>query len=96
LSVKGLGLTGNDDCFGCLSTVKTELESGNLNRGLIDALEGLKSTYLKSILRPAVKEYINNETSNNRGLKKLYSTALKIENLLEVVQFMNKVHNIED
>jgi len=95
LSVKSLGIAAKDDCYGCLSNVKSELESGQLDSGLIDALENLRATYLENILRPAVKQYIHNDTTNNRGLKKLYTNALKIENLLEVVQFMNKVHTIE-
>ena len=95
LSVKGLGIAGKDDCYGCLSIVKSELEAGKLNEGLIDALEGLRATYLENILKPAVKQYIHNDTSNNRALKKLYTNALKIENLLEVIHFMNRVHDIE-
>ncbi|MGY5879825.1 MAG: hypothetical protein RTV31_06220 [Candidatus Thorarchaeota archaeon] len=95
LSVKSLGIAGKDDCFGCLSSVKSELESGQLDSGLVDALEDLRATYLENILRPAVKQYIHNDSTNNQGLKKLYTNALKIENLLEVIQFMNKVQTIE-
>ena len=95
LSVKSLGIVRNDDCYGCLSDVKSELESGQLDSGLVDALESLRATYLESILRPAVKQYINNEAINNQRLKKLYTNALKIENLLDVVQFIKKVHTIE-
>ena len=95
LSVKSLGIASKDDCYGCLSNVKSVLQSGQLDSGLIDALENLRATYLESILRPAVKQYIHNDTTNNRGLKKLYTNALKIESLLEVIQFMNKVHTIE-
>jgi len=95
LSIKSLGIAAKDDCYGCLSNVKSELESGQLDSGLIDALENLRATYLESILRPAVKQYIHNDAASNRGLKKLYTNALKIENLLEVIQFMNKVHTIE-
>ena len=95
LSFKSLGISGKDDCYGCLSTVKSELESGQLDSSLVDALERLRTTYLESVLRPAVKQYIHNDTSNNQTLKKLYTNALKIENLLEVIQFMNKVHTIE-
>ena len=95
LSAKGLGIAGGDDCYGCLSSVKSELESGHLNKVLIEALEDLRATYLNSIVRPAFKQYIKNDTTNNQALKKLYTNALKIENLLEVIQFMNKVQHIE-
>ena len=95
LSIKKLGITGNDDCYGCLSSVKTALESGQLNQGLIDALENLRTTYLDRMLRPAFKQYVHNDTANKRSLEKLYTNAMKIESLIEVVQFMNKVQDIE-
>lgn len=92
---KDLGIAANDDCYGCLSNVKSELESGQLDSRLVDALENLRASYLASVLRPAVKQYIYNDTRTESRLKKLYTNALKIENLLEVFQFMNKVHTIE-
>ncbi|MBE0525540.1 MAG: hypothetical protein IH631_01260 [Candidatus Thorarchaeota archaeon] len=95
MSVKGLGIAGKDDCYRCLSSVKSELEAGQLNKGLIDALEGFRATYLENILKPAVKQHIHNDALNSQALKKLYTNALKIENLLEVIHFMNKVHDIE-
>ncbi len=95
LSVKELGITGRDDCCSHLYTVKRELESGQLDAKLIDALEALRTKYLKYVLSPAVRQYIHYGGSNNRELKKLYSNAMKIDNLLEVVQFMNKVQRVE-
>ncbi len=95
LSVKGLGIVGKDDCFGCLSSVKTVLESGQLNQGFVDALESLRASYLDSKLKPAVRQYLHNETVNKRALEKLYTNAMKIESLIEVIQFMNKVQDIE-
>ena len=95
LSVEKLGITGNDDCFGCISSVKTALETGQLNQGYIDALENLRATYLDRMLRPAFRQYIHNDTANKQALERLYNNAMKIESLIEVVQFMNKVQDIE-
>ena len=95
LSVEKLGITGNDDCFGCISSVKTALETGQLDQGYIDALENLRSTYLDRMLRPAFRQYIHNDTANKQALEKLYNNAMKLESLIEVVQFMNKVQDIE-
>lgn len=95
LSVKGLGITDKDDCCSYLYSVKSQLESGQLNEGLIDALEALRGKYLEFVLRPAVRQYMQNDEYNKRELKKLYSNAMKIDNLLEVVQFMNKVQPVE-
>lgn len=95
LSVKTLGITGKSDCFGCLSSVKTALESGQLNQEYIDALENLRTTYLDRMLRPAFRQYIHNDAVNKQALEKVYTNAMKIESLIEVVQFMNKVQDIE-
>jgi hypothetical protein len=95
LSYKGLEIADQDDCYGRLSHVKSELESGQLDGGLIEALENLRAAYLESILRPAVKQYIYNDGVNNQSVKKLYDNAVKIENLLEVIQFMKKVRITE-
>jgi len=95
LSVKKLGIAEEDDCYGCLSSVKTVLESGQLDQGFVDALEDFRATYLDNILRPAIKHYLHNETVNKQALEKLYANAMKIESLIEVIQFMNKVQDIE-
>jgi hypothetical protein len=95
LSVKGLGIVGKDDCFGCLSSVKTVLESGQLAHGFVDALEDLRASYLESMLKPAIRQYLHTETINKQDLEKLYTNAMKIESLIEVIQFMNKVQDIE-
>ncbi len=95
LSVKGLGISGKNDCYGCLSSVKSALESGQLDKGLLDALENLRSTYLNRMLKPVFKQYINNDTANKQALEKIYTNAMKIESLIEVIQFMNKVQPIE-
>ncbi|MGY5872136.1 MAG: hypothetical protein RTV72_07835 [Candidatus Thorarchaeota archaeon] len=95
LSVKGLGIAENNDCYPCLSSVKSALESGQLDDGLIGALENLRSTYLDKMLRPAFKRYIHDEVTSKKALEKLYTNAMKIESLIEVVQFMNKVQDIE-
>ena len=95
LSVKGLEIEDMDDCCSYLSSIMSQLESGQLNTRLIDTLDSLRSKYLEYVLRPAVMQYIHNDKSNNQELKKLYSNAMKIDNLLEVIQFMNKVQRVE-
>lgn len=95
LSGKGFGIVEKDDCYGCLSSVKSALELGQLDKGLIDALEELRSTYLDRMLKPAFKQYIHTDTASNQTLEKLYTNTLKIESLIEVIQFMNKVQHIE-
>lgn len=95
LSIKKLGIAEEDDCYGCLSSVKTVLESGQLNQGFVDALETLRVRYLDRILKPAVRQYLNNEAVNKQALEALYANAMKIESLIEVIQFMNKVQDIE-
>jgi len=95
LNGKGLGISDKDDCCRYLYNVKSQLESGHLDVKLIGALETLRAKYLEYILRPAVRLYIHNDESNNRELKTLYNNAMKIDNLLEVIQFMNKLQRVE-
>jgi len=95
LSIKKLGIAKEDDCFDYLSSVKTVLESGKLNRRFVEALENLRAIYLDSMLKPAVKQYINNKRVNTQALEMLYTNAMKIESLIEVIQFMIKIQDIE-
>ena len=95
LSVKGLGIADQNDCCSYISSIKSQLDSGQLNASLIDSLEALRTKYLESVLRPAVRQYIHNDGSDNRELKKIYGNAMKIDNLLEVIQFMSKVQRVE-
>jgi hypothetical protein len=71
------------------------LESGQLDSALLDALEKLRSAYVERMLKPAFRQYIQNEESYDRDIEKMYSNAMKIESLIEVIQFMNKVQEIE-
>jgi len=95
LSIKKLGIAEEDDCYAWLSSVKTALESGQLSRGYVDALENLRAIYLDRMLKPAVRQYLDNEAVNKQSLEALYTNAMKIESLIEVIQFMNKVQDIE-
>ncbi|MFW9843741.1 MAG: hypothetical protein ACFFEV_04130 [Candidatus Thorarchaeota archaeon] len=95
LNIKKLGIEGDGDCYGCLSSVTTALESGQLNQSFIDALETLRTTYLDRMLRPAFRRYIHNDAENKRSLENIYTNAIKMERLIEVIQFMNKVQDTE-
>jgi uncharacterized UBP type Zn finger protein len=94
LSNKGLGLTNGNDCQGCISNVISSLESYELDKGLLDALEDLKSTYLERMLKPAFKQYLQNDSYAKADIEKLYMNALKIDSLIEVIQFMKRVERI--
>ena len=94
LDAKGLGIGDRGDCTMYLSCVKSALETGQLNQDLIDALENLRATYVESLLRPAFKRYFNND-SDKKALEQFYTNAVKIESLIEVFQFLNKVQNLD-
>jgi hypothetical protein len=85
------GLTSRDDCRRHLITLQRAVESGQLDTRVISALEKLRSNYLEKVLRPAVRTYLENEDLKTTEIERLYNDALRIEGLLEVVQFLKKV-----
>jgi hypothetical protein len=95
LSTKSLGIADVDDCQGCLSNVKSALESLQLDTDLMTALENLRSTYLESMLKPAFKRYLQSESSEKGNIEKLYMNAMKIDSLIEVMQFMKRIERIQ-
>ena len=46
---------------------------------------------LEKVLRPAVKTYLDNDELKPTAIQLLYNDALKIDGLLEVVQFLKKI-----
>jgi hypothetical protein len=70
--------------------VKSALASGQLGPELIDALQCLRRTFVESILKPAMKEYMSSSVTSER-VENLYEFILQIDGLLEVVQFFGKV-----
>ena len=95
LSTKGLGIVDVDDCQGSLSDVKNALDSLQLDTDLMDALENLRSTYLESMLKPALKRYLQSESCAKGDIEKLYMNAMKIDSLIEVMQFMKRIERIQ-
>jgi len=94
LSNKGLGLPNGNDCQGCLSNVIRALETYQLDTGLLHALEDLRSTYLESMLKPAFKQYLQSESHIKSNIEQLYMNALKIDSLIEVIQFMKRIERL--
>ncbi|TFG31041.1 hypothetical protein EU527_13420 [Candidatus Thorarchaeota archaeon] len=91
LSAKNLGQQTQETCHNCLSNIKNALEIGQLNTHFMDALEELRTMYLEDILKPALKGYIQEDTIGISVLETIYLNALKIDSLIETIQFMNKV-----
>jgi hypothetical protein len=76
----------------CLEKVKNAVESGQLDRVLVDELSRLRSSYLETVLRPAVKSYLSNEEGTITEIESLYTNAVRIDGLLEVLQFLSRVN----
>jgi hypothetical protein len=88
------GLTSHDDCKRYLVTLRRAVESGQLDTSIIHTLEKLRSKYLEKVLRPAVRTYLQNDDLKPTEIETLYKDALRIEGLLEVVQFLKKVEPV--
>ncbi len=87
-------LTNRADCKKLLGTVQRAVESGQLDTSVIYALENLRSKYLEKVLSPAVKSYLEDDGLKLTQIDLLYNDALRIEGLLEVVQFLKKVEPV--
>jgi hypothetical protein len=88
------GLTSRADCKKYLGILQSAVESGQLDTSVIHALEKLRSKYLEKVLRPAVRSYLKNDELRTAEIEPLYNDALRIEGLLEVVQFLKKVEPV--
>ena len=86
-------LSIDDSCLNSTSLAKARsaIESGQLDTSLIRALRQVRESYLDSVLRPAVKSFLNSEDKTIKELEGLYTSALRMDGLLEVVEFLTKV-----
>ena len=74
-----------------LAQARSAVESGQLDTTLIQALKQIRTSYLESVLRPAVRSFLNSDEKTIKDLETLYASALRMDGLLEVVQFLAKV-----
>ena len=94
LSEANSGLTNRTDCKRYLITLRTAVESGQLDASVVLALERLRSKYHEKVLRPAVRAYLESDDLKATEIETLYNDALRIEGLLEVIQFLKKVEPV--
>ena len=85
------GLTSHVDCKRYFVSVGRAIESGQIDTRVIHTLEKLRSTYLEKVLKPAVRTYLEDDQLKTTEIERLYNDALRIEGILEVVQFLKKV-----
>jgi hypothetical protein len=74
-----------------LSEIKAVLKAGQLDANLIDVLSRFRTKYIEQVLRPAVKTYLTNEELKTSDLDLYYESALRIDGLLELVQFLKRI-----
>jgi hypothetical protein len=96
LSEANAGLTSHVDCKGYLAIIRSAVESGQLNSEFIGALKKLRTQYLQKVLRPAIENYLNSKEPKFTEIETLYNDALRIEGLLEVVQFLMKLEAVTE
>ena len=84
-------LHSQPDCKRKLSRVQHILEQESLNQNILEALTALRSTYLKKILRPAVKGYLMQDERKSSEIEKLYEKIFTLDGLIEVAQFFDRV-----
>ncbi|MFW9768703.1 MAG: hypothetical protein ACFFF9_09680 [Candidatus Thorarchaeota archaeon] len=76
---------------GEFSEIRSAVKAGQLDTDFIKQLSTLRTKYIKQVLRPAVKTYLSNEDFKTSDLDSYYESALRIDGLLEVVQFLKRI-----
>ncbi len=74
-----------------LSNLLTLMETKQSDAELINALKELRVTYLKSVLHPAVRNYMKDTSKPALDVKKLYDNVAMMNGLLGVVDFFGKI-----
>lgn len=91
---QGVFLRKQAKCKKQLEALRTVLESGNLGEDYVGALQRFRRIYLQEVLKPAVKSYFDRGASPKKELSRLYENALRIDGLLELIQFLGKVKSV--
>ncbi len=74
-----------------LSNMLTLIETKQSDAELTNALKELRVTYLKSVLHPAVRNYMKDTSKPAVDVKKLYDNVAMMNGLLGVVDFFGKI-----
>jgi len=88
----------DSDCFERLTScedlmreLRAAVTSGYIDSACIDAMEILRTKYIQSVLRPAVRKYLRSESASIRDLMTLYDGAIRLGSLLDVAEFLSRV-----
>jgi len=73
-----------NDLFALMETEQSDTE-------LIYALKGLRATYLKRVLQPAVRSYLKDTGKPASNVKKLYDNVAMMNGLLGIVNFFERI-----
>ncbi|NWF96291.1 MAG: hypothetical protein HXY34_09120 [Candidatus Thorarchaeota archaeon] len=76
---------------GPLGEVRAALGSGPNDERYILALSSLRETFLKDVLRPAVRDFLKGAAGPDDRLESLYLSQLKIDSLLETARFLRRI-----
>jgi hypothetical protein len=75
------------------SIIEHAIDNGHLNKDFLQALKDLRSNYLDDVLRPAVRSYMGDSRRHLSEVEYLYENAMKIDGLIEVGTFLNRVQD---
>ena len=91
LAVKNPAMLSEGTYIAQLDDLLALMETEQSDANLIYALKGLRATYLKSVLQPAVRNYLKDTRKPASDVKKLYDNVAMMNGLLGVVDFFEKI-----
>ncbi len=77
--------------FTQLNNLFALMEAKQSDTELINALKGLRATYLESVLQPAVRSYLKDTGKPASDVKKLYDNVAMMNGLQGVINFFGKI-----
>jgi hypothetical protein len=74
-----------------LLAAKSAMKHGVLQSTFVDALRLLKKSYYETILKPSLSAYLKDEVTDMASIERVYSRAVELDEILEVVKFFKKI-----
>ncbi|UCE09515.1 MAG: hypothetical protein JSW61_11165 [Candidatus Thorarchaeota archaeon] len=91
LSSKSVEQVKDGSCREEYAEVLSALEAGQLDSHFLASLSSLRGVFLDSVLRPAVREYLEGSSRSTSKVEELYDSAVKISGLIETMKFIRRV-----
>ncbi len=89
-----IGLSKGLSCASKIIDLKSALHSHGLTEEMVSEISKLRSAFMHELVRPTVKGYLTNQGQPLTKVETLYAGAQRLDRLLEVIRFLNRVQEV--